>query len=101
MTASVIGAAGSATGSTTRFRSWTARFRSRAASAAAASWRLSSFVTGAGVTEAAGVGEAATMGVSAVGREHPASSHKQATSRVRAIFFIMVKQKEPWGTRAR
>jgi hypothetical protein len=42
------------------------------------------------------VADAPATGVSAVGREHPASRHKQATSTVREIFFIMVKQ-QPFG----
>jgi hypothetical protein len=46
------------------------------------------------------VGEAVTTGASAVGREHPAPRHKQATSRVKAIFFMMAKQQEAWGARA-
>ncbi|MEY2510307.1 MAG: hypothetical protein QOE26_1070 [Verrucomicrobiota bacterium] len=78
MTASVIGAV--AAGSTAIFRSWMARFRFRAAS----------LVTG-------GVGEAAVRGVTAAGREHPASRHTQATSRVIAIFFMIANSRKLEG----
>ena len=87
MTASVFCAADSAAG-------LTVSFRSRMASLAASLLRICSFDNGAGV------GEPVMTGACAVGREHPASRHKQATSRVRAIFFIMAKQQEAWGMRA-
>jgi len=75
------------------FRSLRARFRSWA-SLLAGSLRFFSIVISLG----AGVGE--TTDASSFGREHPASKHRQATSRVRAIFFIMAKEQEAWGTRA-
>jgi hypothetical protein len=61
---------------------------------------FSSSVAAEIVIGGAGVGEAAATGVSSVCREHPASRQKQATRRVRAIFFIMTRQQEAWATRA-